>query len=68
MKTPTAKLSSNGQIVIPRTIRASMGLKAGAKFFVAENTGEIVLKPIKDDISQVGADMTDENDNSSGTD
>lgn len=58
MKTPTAKLSSNGQIVIPRKIRASMGLKPGTKFLVSENAGEIVLKPIKDNISQKGADLS----------
>lgn len=57
MKTPIAKLSSNGQIVIPRKIRASMGLKPGAKFLVFENAGEIVLKPIKDDIPQANADI-----------
>jgi len=57
MKNPTAKLSSNGQIVIPRKIRASMGLNAGAKFLVSENAGEIVLKPIEDTISQGSADL-----------
>jgi len=67
MKTPTAKLSSNGQIVIPNKIRAGMGLKPGAKFLVSENAGEIVLKPIKDSISQENADMPGESDNSSGT-
>jgi len=57
MKTPTAKLSSNGQIVIPNKIRASMGLKPGTKFLVSENAGEIVLKPIKDNVSQESADL-----------
>ena len=57
MKNSTAKLSSNGQIVIPRKIRASMGLKPGTKFLVSENVGEIILKPIKDNISQGSADM-----------
>lgn len=57
MKTPTAKLSSNGQIVIPRKIRASMSLKPGVKFLVSEIAGEIVLKPIKDNISQEGVDL-----------
>jgi len=67
MKTPIAKLSSNGQIVIPRKIRATMGLKPGAKFLVAENTGEIILKPIKDTISQESSNIPDESNNSSGT-
>jgi len=67
MKNLTAKLSSNGQIVIPRKIRASMGLKAGAKFLVSENAGEIILKPIKDNVSQKDVDMPGESDNSSGT-
>jgi len=58
MKTPTAKLSSNGQIVIPRKIRACMGLKPRAKFLVSENAGEIVLKPIKDNISRGSADLS----------
>ena len=57
MKTPTAKLSSNGQIVIPSKIRASMGLRPGVKFFVSENAGEIVLKSIKDNIFQKGTDL-----------
>ena len=64
MKNPTAKLSSNGQIVIPRKIRASMGLKPGTKFLVSENVGEIILKPIKDDISQVNADIPKDDDSS----
>jgi len=34
-----------------------MGLKPGAKFLVFENAGEIVLKPIKDDIPQANADI-----------
>ena len=66
MKNPTAKLSSNGQIVIPRKIRASLGLKPGTKFLVSKNVGEIILKPIKDNISQGSADMPDESANSSG--
>jgi len=65
MKNSTAKLSANGQIVIPRKIRESMGLKPGARLLVSGNAGEIVLKPIKDDISQTNTDMS-ENDDSSG--
>jgi len=67
MKNPTAKLSSNGQIVIPRKIRASLGLNPGAKFLVTESDDNIVLKPIKDNVSQKGVDMPGESDNSPGT-
>ena len=34
-----------------------MGLKPGTKFLVSENAGEIVLKPIKDNVSQESADL-----------
>ena len=42
-----AKLSSKGQLVIPKGIRRALGLAAGAQFHVRlDEDGKIVLEPI----------------------
>ena len=42
----TTKLSSRGQLVIPKRIRAKLWLKSGATLHVAEKGGTIVLSPV----------------------
>lgn len=50
------KVSSKGQIVIPREIRKKLGLKGGEKLLVLTRDGDILLRKAKelslDDISE----------------
>ena len=39
-------MTIKGQVVIPAKIRQRLGLKKGAKIYVEERNGEIVLRPI----------------------
>ena len=41
-----ARLSSKGQLVIPKVIRESLDLQAGTRFQVTVGDGKIVLEPI----------------------
>jgi len=41
-----ARLSSKGQIVIPKEVRESLGLERGTEFHVQVEAGRIVLQPI----------------------
>ena len=41
------KLSSKGQLVIPRSIRKALGLGPGARFQVQVEGGRIVLEPVE---------------------
>lgn len=43
----TTKLSSKGQIVLPRSIRAARRLKPGAEFSVEDTAEGILLRPLK---------------------
>ncbi len=40
------RLSSKGQLVIPKVIRDSLGLEAGTQFYLQVGDGKIVLEPI----------------------
>jgi antitoxin PrlF len=42
------KVSSKGQIVIPREIRKKLGVKAGEKLLVLTRDGDILLRKAKD--------------------
>jgi AbrB family looped-hinge helix DNA binding protein len=42
------KVSSKGQIVIPREIRKKLGVKGGEKFLVLTCDGDIVLRKAQD--------------------
>ena len=50
------KVSSKGQIVIPREIRKKLGMKSGEKLLVLTRDGDIVLRKAKelslDDIAE----------------
>lgn len=41
----TVKLSSKGQLVIPKPIREALGLKKGTRFHVDVADGKIILEP-----------------------
>lgn len=40
------KLSSNGQIVIPKAVRQALNLQPGAQFNIRLSEGNILLEPI----------------------
>lgn len=42
----TARMSSEGQVVIPEAIRQELGLEAGAQFVVMGSRDAIILKTI----------------------
>jgi len=50
MKTPMTKMSPNGQVVIPGKIREETGLKAGMQFLVFNQDGNVVMKPLRDEV------------------
>jgi len=45
------RLSSKGQIVVPRAVREALGLEAGAKFIVMGEGDTIILKRIREPAS-----------------
>ncbi|MCK4597987.1 AbrB/MazE/SpoVT family DNA-binding domain-containing protein [bacterium] len=45
-KVATTKLSSKGQVVIPKEVRKQLGLKTGDPFIVIGNDDVIILKSI----------------------
>lgn len=48
---PESKLSTKGQVVVPKPIRDHLGLKTGDKLdFVILESGEVLLKPRTRDI------------------
>ncbi|MFC2162391.1 AbrB/MazE/SpoVT family DNA-binding domain-containing protein [Candidatus Altiarchaeota archaeon] len=48
------KLSSKGQIVIPQSVRNSLGISPGTRFIVFEKDGNIVLKKIDISTPKIG--------------
>lgn len=42
----TTRLSSKGQVIIPRAIRAARGWKPGVRFAVEEAGNAILLRPV----------------------
>ena len=42
-----AKLSSKGQLVIPKSVRDAHGWKPGTEFEIVDREGEIAIKPVK---------------------
>jgi AbrB family looped-hinge helix DNA binding protein len=61
-----ARLSSKGQLVIPKVIREALDLRAGTQFQVRVGDGKIVLEPIPESAIDVlygkyaGADLIGE--------
>jgi len=43
----TTKLSSKGQVVLPRSIRSARKLHAGAEFAVVDTPEGVLLRPLK---------------------
>ena len=51
---PTAKITSKGQMVIPKPIREKLGLKKGDKLdFMIMEGGEIVVRPAVHDVREL---------------
>ena len=50
-KTPKTKMSPNGQVVIPGKIREQTGLKPGMQFLVFNQDGDVVMKPLREEIT-----------------
>jgi antitoxin PrlF len=49
-----AKMSSKGQITLPKDIRSQLGLKQGDRVrFIVEDDGRVRLVPAKRDISEL---------------
>lgn len=44
------RLSSKGQLVIPKTIRQALRLKNGDQFQARVSGGRIILEPVREDI------------------
>jgi AbrB family looped-hinge helix DNA binding protein len=54
MATHTTKLSSKGQVVIPKSLRTAHRWKPGTEFIVEEQGDNIVLRPSKNEKSSSG--------------
>jgi AbrB family looped-hinge helix DNA binding protein len=59
------KVSSKGQIVIPREVRKKLGVKSGEKLLVLTHNGDILLRktekePIADIASKIEKAITEE--------
>lgn len=50
MDVALSTLSANGQIVIPADIRRRLGLAEGTKFLIIEEGGNLVLKPLGQEV------------------
>jgi len=50
MEVSITKMSSNGQVVIPAEIRSDAKIKPKTKFLIFNEDGEILLKPIREDM------------------
>lgn len=48
MEIGLTKISTKGQVVIPRNIREYMGIGKNEQFIVMSENDEIILKPVKD--------------------
>jgi AbrB family looped-hinge helix DNA binding protein len=44
-----SKLSSKGQLIIPKSIRHSLALKSGSQFNIKVNNRKIILEPLEKD-------------------
>ncbi|MCD6495660.1 MAG: AbrB/MazE/SpoVT family DNA-binding domain-containing protein [Candidatus Aenigmarchaeota archaeon] len=50
MEVSITRMSQNGQVVIPAEVRRDANIKPRAKFLVFNENGDILLKPIKEDM------------------
>lgn len=54
MKTEEAKITSKGQITIPKNIRSSLGLKTGAKvIFIPEGREVVMIPKVKEPLKEL---------------
>jgi antitoxin PrlF len=48
---PAAKLTSKGQLVIPKAIRDHMGLRSGDRLdFLIQESGDVLIRPATSDV------------------
>lgn len=45
----TVRLSSKGQLILPKEVRQEMGWKQGQKFTLRSECGKVVLEPVGQD-------------------
>ncbi len=51
---PTAKLTSKGQVTIPKAVCQSLNLRTGDRIeFVVHGTGEALLRPVTKSVDEV---------------
>ncbi len=56
----TAKLTSKGQVTIPKTVRKSLGLQTGDRIaFVIRGEAEVALKPLNKSVDEVFGKLHD---------
>ncbi len=53
------EVSKGNQITIPAEIRNDLNLETGSKLEITKRNGELVLKPIGDDLEKVFAESDD---------
>lgn len=59
MAVDVARVSAKGQVVIPQSIRKSLGLLKGEQMLVVEDEGAIVMKPMSKISAGVEAELLD---------
>jgi AbrB family looped-hinge helix DNA binding protein len=47
------RISSNGQLTIPKSIRDSLHLKSGDQFLARFQDGKLVLEPVEDEFETI---------------
>lgn len=52
-ETPEASVDQNGRIVIPRALLDQLGFDAGTRLALSVRDGELVLRPVRDDVEIV---------------
>ena len=51
---PTAKLTSKGQLVIPKDIREYMRLQSGDRLdFIIREDGDVIIRPVVTDVREL---------------
>lgn len=51
---PTSTLTTKGQLVIPKAVRAAMGLKPGDRLdFIVQDDGTVVIRPAVADVREL---------------
>lgn len=54
---PKIKVSSKGQIAIPKQIRERLRIQQGDSMMIEERKGELILKPLKKSLLDLGGTL-----------